>query len=386
MKRLLRSALLSAQIIPGLIGIIAPKTANAAAIGDTGKSVVQQKENADAKKNRHSPPQSADEVRALAKALHEADADAKHAIADSLTNVSSSAVHLQAAYKVLLDDQDESVQAAAIRVTGKMHIKEVAPKIRALLNRRPRHRLADRRGITKVSPADSNYVQEAVGALVELDDFDSIDEMVSHDEFMCCMSGVLLARFGARALPKVLSQANKGWAQRQGAGSTIQFMRDEKAVPALLELLAGADPDFSARAAQAIAAIANNTHSEQTKKTIIAQLESRMSSPDWRVRKEIYGGLLAADATLYGPTIRNQFEKEDGLTQLEVLNAISRNRTKDAAGFLEQFIQDDEKRHPGDDDLRAVAARVLYGLTSKRVPYKGLEREQKKYKDPYVDR
>ncbi|MCX5796273.1 MAG: hypothetical protein NTY77_12330 [Elusimicrobia bacterium] len=350
-----------------------------------GQSVSQQSQN-QSKWVRHSTPKTSDEVKALAATLHQSDKDSKEEVYQALVSVSSDAAQLGPVYRKLLDDKDEDVQRAAIQVAGKMKMKEAAPKIRTMLSRRPKHRIIDGHGIYKVSPGDSNYAQEAVGALVELNDLDSIDEIVSRDEFMCCMAGVRLARFGAKALPMVLAKAKKGWAQKQGAGSMVQFMRDEEAVPTLLELLAGPDPDFSARAAQAISAIANSTQSDRTKKTIVAQLESRTSNHDWRIRKEVYGGLLAADAKLFGPTVLAKFEKEDGLTQLEVLYAISRNRTKAADAFLEQFIRDDEKRHPGDDDLRAVAAGILYELTGRKVPYKGLERELKKYKDPYVER
>ena len=334
------------------------------------------------------PPESPDEVKGLVKAIHKADMGSKEHLLELLIQAFSGTVQLQPAYRELLNDKDKDVQAAAIEAVAKMGLKDAIPKIRNFLAQQPRNKLSEKLGIHSLEQAkDMAYTRVAAEALVELDDFGSVDELISRDYFMMNMPGIVLSKFGAKVLPKVLQHSKDGKPQRSGARSTIGQMRDEEAVPALVDILNGLDYDFAADAAQALSAIGNETKSDEIRRIVLAQLLAHLKHPDPHVRTAVYGGLLALDAAKYGPQILEALAHENGTARLNVLYAISNYRAKGVTPFLEQFIKKDEKWNPGpySTDLRALAARMLFRTTGKRVPYKGIENEFRKSKDPYED-
>jgi len=338
----------------------------------------------------HMPPKSATEARALAEGLRKADDESKPQLIDMLADVSSGSVHLQEVYRELLDDRDDGVQEAAIRAIGKMKLKDAAPKIRRLLSKRKRYKLKDPQDIYKYKEksllADLNYNDYAIWTLIDLGDFDSIDEIISRDEFMSAMPGSYLAKFGAKVLPKVIENANKGWAQRVGANSTISRMRDEAALPTLIGLLSGPDLDFAISAEEALAEIGKATKSEATRKDIAAQLENRFASGNVRLRTYAYRGLLNISPSEYGLRILKAFSTEEREVQRLVLYSIWKNPPAGIEPFLEQFIKDDERRNPNEQTLRADAARILFKATGRKVSYMGIEDERKKFKNPYDDK
>ncbi|MEK7691386.1 MAG: hypothetical protein AAB425_10245, partial [Bdellovibrionota bacterium] len=235
--------------------------------------------------------------------MREAGEESKRDIIRMLANPSTGTADIQNIYRELLDDKDESVQRAAIQVSGKMGMKDTAPKIRKLLSRRPRHKVAkesDYYKIAATNPADMNYRFEATRALIELDDFDSVDEIISRDELMCEL-GPELAHFGAKVLPKVIASSSKGWAQRRGAGGVIRKMRDEAALPALIELLDGPDLEFAISAEDALSEIGKFAKSATMRKDIAGQLEKRFASENKRLRTFAYRGLLNIGPDEYSP-------------------------------------------------------------------------------------
>jgi len=360
--RRLRSATLLAAIL--LIGRMAGGGASLASAEDVGV-------------------RNPDDVKAMAKALHEADKESKPDILRRLTDVSSDSAHLQEAYAELLDDKDEDVQVAGINIAGKLKMKAAVPKIRKLLHRRRHYRISKEGDLEKANLMDRQYVHQGVAALVELDDFDSLDEIMSRDEFMADDPGVDLAKFGAKVLPKVIQNAGKGWAKKSGACSVIARMRDENAVLTLIELLNGSDEDFSASAAESLMLMGGGTGSKPVRAMIAAQFESKFADKDELVRFRAYAALLKMDPKQYGPQILQAFSKESIQVQGFVLDSISRDPPKGIEEFLEQFIKEDETRHAF-NYLRVDAARIIYRATGKKVPYKGLERAQERYRDPYV--
>lgn len=336
------------------------------------------------------PPKDADQVRSLAKAVREADEHSKPFLIDVLGNVSPGATHLQDAYRALLDDKDSGVQDAAIKAAARLKMKDAAPKIRRLLSQRKRYHLSNDHDIYKYGRsadiAERNYELDAIRALIDLDDFDSIDEIMTHDEFMSEMPGAALAKFGPRVLQKVISNAGNGWAQHVGAKSTISRMTDEAAVPTLLNILNGTDQEFAISAEDALSQIGEKTASDTTRKLVANQLEAHFSDKNERMRIFAYRGLLNMDPGVYGSRILKAFDKENEVVQGYVLDSIALHPPKGIDLFLEQFIRDDERRHPGAyDDQRARAARIIFKATGRKVIYKGLEGELKKGKDPYVE-
>ena len=198
-----------------------------------------------------------------------------------------------------------------------------------------------------------------------------------------CELGPELAHFGAKVLPKVIASSSKGWAQRIGAGGVIRKMRDEAALPALIELLDGPDLEFAISAEDALSEIGKFAKSATMSKDIAGQLEKRFASENKRLRTFAYRGLLNIGPDEYSPRILKAFSIEDVEVQRSVMYSIWKNPPSGIETFLEQFIKDDERRNPNEQTLRADAARILFKATGRKVPYKGLEDEQKKFKNPY---
>lgn len=340
-----------------------------------------------AAKHKHGP-QTPDEVQALATKLRAAKNDERGRIILQLTDVSAGAAELKPAYKQLLDDKDKDVRIAAINVAAKMKMSETVPQIRAFLKNEPKRKISRKQSPpTLQEMEDLQYTCDAAKALIDLGDFDSVDEIISHDLFMMNSGGQFLAKFGAKVLPKVLQHANDGEMQRTGARGTIYFMRDEAAIPQLTDLLNGTDSEYAAASAKALSTILAASKSASNKSAIAAQLEKQQGNKSYQVRMGVYGGLLAADPQKYGAPIFKKLSKEDGYVQLDVVGSISQYRIKGLGPLLEQFIKDDEAKNPIIHGVRTAAARALYLTTGKKVQYKGLEEDQKdNYSNPYADK
>lgn len=289
-------------------------------------------------------------------------------------------------YLRLLDDDDEVIKGAAARACAKLRVKEAAPKILEVLSKAPRAKY------TATNPQwmsidHMEFVDSAAEVLVEFDDEAALDEILSRDELMVNSNfgGPLVARYGAKALPKVLELARKKDQRRAGALAAIVALRDEAAAPDMIRLADDGDQDIARSATHALADMP--LKSEANIGLVRDLLKKKLTHSDRFVRGYAYSGLIRVDPAGGLPKAMDALRK-DPTIRLDILYALIRNPVKAAVPYLKDYIVEDEKWEPNDTTGRAVAAQAIFKATGERVPYKGAERELRLYEqglrpDPY---
>lgn len=342
---------------------------------------------------QHILPKTPEDVKNLVDEMHKTPAedrsDTKQSIYLDLINVPSDAASLRMTYRKLLDDKDEVVRMAAIQVAVKMGMKETIPKIRELYKKqtRPTSKMiwAVRGGPFTRVDMDMAFTTDMAEALIDLGDFESAEDIIRNEAFMESTGGISLAKFGAPVLPLLIQNAYDGKNWRRGIGGAISYMRDEAAVPLLIELLNGKDPKFADASGHALVGIVANAKSLETKRLIGDQFERAVLNNNGEVRTEAYIGLLVIDPDKNGKRVFDAIKKENGFVQLNVLCAISTYRIKGLGSYLEDYMKYDEVKNPNDNGHRKYAAAAIYRTTGKKVHYDGLEKDQKwPDTDPYA--
>lgn len=329
-----------------------------------------------------SSPHTRNDVKLLEQAAMLRDKNIREAALEALANVSPESTELKSAYLELLDNKSEKIQVAAFKGCAALKNKEAAPKILDLLSDRSRFTFI--KGYFGGMGADDiDYSQQAAIALVELDYFEAIDELLSRDEIMAISSfgGPLLAKFGARALPKALTVARTDRSLRKdGAHGVIACMQDEAAIPDLIALLKDPDSEIILSAVSALARMP--TTSEINKQFIEKALEEQLNNKNSYIRRKIYSGLLYHNPKKYLPLAMKALET-DPFVRLSIFYALMQNPVPEAVPALKQFILKDEIENPNSTNQRAVAAQAIYKISGERVPYKGIEKDKQLYPDPY---
>lgn len=345
---------------------------------EKGKSDNQQERRAALVALRMARPNTEAEVRSLLAVVHGKDEAAMEAAAKALENVSEDAAHLKAVYVSLLDNDSERVQLAAINGCSRLKASESAPKVRVMLKSH-RPLVLTVKGMT---PDDMRFAGTAAEALATFKYYPALDDILSRDEIMgmAHFGGPLVARFGAKALPKAVELARQNNKRRQGGLVAISHMVDVAAISDLTDLVSDNDPEIASAATAALSKM-RGVH-DQDREVIIKALMRAAKSSNRSARGNAYAGLLNVDPQGTLPILQDVLRK-DALARLDILNSIMANRIVAAVPLLETFIRQNEKDEPTDSDHRAVAAQAIYKLTGKRVVYKGLERQQRLYKDPY---
>lgn len=327
-------------------------------------------------------PASGEELSAIAEALRSSDRGVQTAGMKALRRVEKTARQLKPQAERMLDDSSERVQLGGIVVAGRIQARELAPKIRAKLAQRPRYKVR-KNDFGGVTPQALEYAEEASTALVELDDFKSIDELLSRDEIMAFSSfgGPLVARFGARALPKAVALARQEDTLRSDGGrGVISSMKDPKAIPQLSELARDSDAAIASAATLALSQMPTAT--EEDKSKIEAVLSEQVKSTDKHVRGAAYDGLLGLAPQKHLSRALDALAN-DRAVRLSIINAIQKHRIMEAVPALEKFIEEDGARNPNWTPFRLAAAQTIFKLTGRRVLYQGIEKDRRVYSDPY---
>lgn len=327
-------------------------------------------------------PESAQEMEDITSALKTNDAGVQAASLKALRRVKPTARHLKSQADSMIDDSLEQIQLGGIIVAAKIQAKELAPKIRGRLAQRPRFKIR-KNDFGGIKQKQLQFAEEAAKALVDLDDFESIDELLSRDEVMAISNfgGPLVARFGAKALPKaVLLARQKDTSRSDGGRSVISSMQDPAAIPALIELGKDRDNDIVSAAVLALSQIPTET--AQDKANVESALTENASSKDRFVRGPAYDGLLRLNPKKHLPAALEVMKTDDS-ARLDILHAIAKHQVKEAIPALEAFIRADELKEPNWTVNRKVAAQTIFKLTGKRVPYLGIEKDSRIYADPY---
>ena len=289
-------------------------------------------------------------------------------------------------YLRLLDDKDEVIKGAAARACAKLHAREAAPKILEILSKAPREKYSTTNPQWMTSE-HMEFVNSAALALVDLGHEGALDEILSRDELMVNSSfgGPLVARYGAKALPKVLELARKKDQRRNGALAAIVALRDEAAASELIRLTNDDDREI---ARSAVHALADMPMKSAANIGLAGEVfKQKLSSTDKFTRGYAYSGLIRIDPAGGLPTAMESLRK-DPAVRLDILYALVRNPLKAAVPYLKDYIAEDEQWEPNDPTGRAAAAQAIFKATGERVPYKGVERELRLYEkglrpDPY---
>lgn len=327
-------------------------------------------------------PESAEDLAAIVDAIKTKDKGVQAASFKALRRVRKISRHLTPQVGKMLDDSSEQVQLGGIIAAGQLQDSTLAPKLRSRFKQRPHFKIK-KKDFGGIKPNDLQYAEEAATALVALDDFESVDELLSRDEIMAFSNfgGPLVARFGAKALPKaVLLARQKGTLRSDGGRSVISSMRDPAAIPALVEL--GKDSD-NAIASAAILALSNiPTPSEQDRQIVESALLEKSNSKERYIRGPALDGLLKLNPEKHLPAALEAVKSDDS-ARLDVLHALVKHKVVASVPALESFIKEDEQREPNWTVNRKVAAQTIFKLTGRRVPYLGVEKDRRVYPDPY---
>jgi HEAT repeat protein len=331
-------------------------------------------------------PETEGQINVLVATAHGKDLDLQEAATKALRNVSPDARHLSKAYVSLLDDDSEKVQVAAIHGCGKLGAREAAPKILHLLSKSPRSKFTAA-NLPWMTMEHMAYVDEAAEVLVNFQYDPALDEILSRDELMVNVGfgGPLVAKYGAKALPKFLELIHKNDKRKLGGLVAIVNLRDEAAVPDLITLLDDPDHELAGSAAHALSDMP--VKSAVNGGLVKDALRKQIRHPSRFVRGYAYSGLIRVDPNGSLPMAMEALRR-DPVVRLDILYALIKNPVKEAVPYLKNYIVDDETKEPNDTTGRAVAAQAIFKTTGEKVPYKGLESELKRYEqgripDPY---
>ncbi len=327
-------------------------------------------------------PQSESDVQLLMLTATKAQGETRKAALHALDSASDKQIHLKKNYLLLLNTNDKELQRVGMNVLAKMHAREAAPKILDLMKKVPKRRLEKFIWMDEMKTS-TPFLYSTAEALVKLDYVEAADEILSRDEIMANSNygGSLVAKFGAKVMPKLLENYGKGGKSRDGALAAITHMKDEAAIPQLLPLTQNKDEELRKSALSALIFMPNIP--EAYKDGIIRTLTPMMKDSNSSIRSRAYTGLIQLDNKKYLlPAM--QALKKDSDVRLDILYALYRNPNPDAVPYLEEFIKYDETQRPNASYLRSTAAQAIFKAIGKRVPYRGLEKDQKKYKDPYI--
>ena len=148
-----------------------------------------------------------------------------------------------------------------------------------------------------------------------------------------------------------------------------------------MQLTKDSDHDLANAAIRSLSGLA--TTSDANKQNVQGALEPFLHDNDSARRSLAYSGLFHSDPKKYYPITAAALQSESGTVRLQLLYAFSQHPSPESVDLLEQFILKNEKESPNDSSLRKVAAQVIFKATGRRIPYKGLEFEQKMSSDPY---
>ena len=342
-------------------------------------------------RSRFGPPSSKQDVETIVKAVRAFTGAGKnteeHAQLESTLSIlgrpdAKAKDELEEVYIRLLDDRNLDIQAAAAAGCGKLKSAQAIPKVRVMLSAKIRHHFT-KHNLGGASPADIRQTQTLARALADLGDYDSIDEILSREEVMSVsgFGGPIVAAFGARVLPKVVEIAHKNDARRGGALHAISFLNDPAAIPELVKLSRGSDPQIASAALYSLKKLLKGAPGRASE--IESAYKEQLANPDYQVRAAGYVGLLSVDPFKYRTLIEDAI-KNDAHVRTDILNALSGEKIPEIVPFLKQFIKNDERRAPKWTADRRLAARAIFRMTGERVQYKGLERDRELHPDPYA--
>jgi HEAT repeat protein len=269
----------------------------------------------------------------------------------------------------------------AIATAEKFEAKEASPQILSILKKEPTKKIL-KFDLAEATTEDKLLVYQAAQTLAKFRYYPAVNEIIKRDDIMAidAYGGPLLGEFGAQVIPDLLDFYRAGGNRTQTALSGIANIHDPAAIPQLIDLVKGKDRQIAASATKALAAMPGM--SESDKKIVEEVLLAKLHDKNSFIRSDSYAGLLKIDARKH---LRLSMDalRTDPDARLEILYSYIRNPVPEAKPYLEEFIKYDETQRPNDPLYRKIAAQAIFKISGERVPFRGLEQEQKIYKDPY---
>ena len=162
--------------------------------------------------------------------------------------------NLEAAYLQLLDDPDSTLRSSAALACSKLGLLGAIVKLRAILASVPKTAIHSETEMDDPTNDERSLTYPIAQALVELNDVESVKEILSRDALSSNWD-VLLPRFGAKALPLLVARAAGSGPARSGALRAIAAIEDESAAAELQTLLKDSDAGIRTSAAAALTGI-----------------------------------------------------------------------------------------------------------------------------------
>jgi hypothetical protein len=311
-------------------------------------------------------------------------------------------VGLEQKYSELLDDKSENIQMAGIQAAVKLENRKVAPKIHAILKGRPQFSAMDKVILWKTKGNEEKVRNNAriVKALIELGYSPVIDEIVARKEFMSFngVAGGLIAQFGVKGLPKLLELARDNDSNKKAQGrSGIMSVHDEAAVKELIKLLNDSDKKIVTASLFALKRMPRDLRlndgdekkvlkgivlKQSDLETIEKSVAPMLKDSDRTIKTYALSCLLSFRPQKYLP-VAAEAMKGDRQTGVDIIYDMISYKIVDAVPYLEELIRRDELEQPNLSNLRALAAKAIFALSGKKVPYKGVERDTELYNNPY---
>lgn len=326
-------------------------------------------------------PSSQEDIALLVDDVHRNQNISLEAALESLARTPKGAVDLKNVV-AMLDDKDARIQIAGIKLLGAWNARGTAPRLRKMLFSAPRPKSTSYNAKTGEAPSGMEVQFSLVSTLSIFGDLNAVDSLLSEKEMP--FAGLMVAQFGAGVLPTVIPLARRhaigrNDARKRQALEAIRYMRDEEAIPQLIQLIG--DPELYEAAISSLKYMSPKT--EDKVKLIDAAIDTASKSEREYVR------MWATEARMSRPKPRaplltlEDIRSVNSSERLRIFYGLMQSERTDAIPVLKEFIKENERIEPNWTTERQVAAQAVYALTGEMVPYRGVENDRRIYPNPY---
>lgn len=284
-------------------------------------------------------------------------------------------------YLSLIDSTPVGLKIIGLKAAQEWGTAPAGPKARSIIRGNKIHRFG-KDDLGGATPQEIELLQAAAKLLTILKDEEAIDDLLARDEIMGihAYGGPLIARYGARALPKVVAMARKNDVRKGGALQAIHYMTDSAAIPELLNLALDQDEELANAALSALIQFADQP---SYRDRLTEVFRKQTSSRNGFIRGHAYVGLLRMDPQKNIAEAMGVIRQDEEVT-LYILNELIKKPNPLAVKYLKNFILFDEKNSPGFTEGRHKAARAIFKASGEKITYQGIARDLRFGRDPFA--